>query len=190
LTSITTDPTRTVHIFSMMSRNPTPRSISLRDPEPFENPCRRTFNYALRLGAWDSMARSRPAISGTCTMVSISCVPELRRPSHRHVILLRDGLDGRTLLRAAVPGSSPGGGCRDHESALEEQAAKKSGLPLHVFQTRDESTARMKEQLRGHKKIGVTLPSLLRRVPATQRLASKKRTIRRRLRRGHEDPTS
>ena len=55
---------------------------------------------------------------------------------------------------------TPGGGCEITTSALEEQAAKKSGLPLHVFQTRDESTARMKEQLRGHKKIGVNASEL------------------------------
>src|SRR5881296_3175933 len=39
---------------------------------------------------------------------------------------------------------TPDGGCEITTSALEEEAAKKSGLPLHVFQTRDESTRRMK----------------------------------------------
>src|SRR5256886_7111371 len=45
---------------------------------------------------------------------------------------------------------TPDGGCEITTSALEEEAVKKSGLPLHVFQTRDESTRRMKDALKGH----------------------------------------
>lgn len=40
-------------------------------------------------------------------------------------------------------------------SALEEEAAKKSGLPLQVFRTRDEQKDLLKKLVKGHRKIGV-----------------------------------
>src|SRR5438093_1305696 len=55
---------------------------------------------------------------------------------------------------------TPDGGCEITTSKLEEEAAKKSGLPLHVFQTRDESTARMKAALKGHRKVGINAAEL------------------------------
>src|SRR5256712_13890794 len=55
---------------------------------------------------------------------------------------------------------TPDGGCEITTSALEEEAAKKSGLPLHVFQTRDESTRRMKDALKGHRKVGINASEL------------------------------
>src|SRR2546428_12801707 len=55
---------------------------------------------------------------------------------------------------------TPDGGCEITTSALEEEAAKKSGLPLHVFQTRDESTRRMKAALKGHRKAGINAAEL------------------------------
>lgn len=55
---------------------------------------------------------------------------------------------------------TPDGGCEITTSALEEEAAKKSGLPLHVFRTRDESTKLIKELLRGHRKVGINASEL------------------------------
>ena len=55
---------------------------------------------------------------------------------------------------------TPDGGCEITTSALEEEAAKKSGLPLHVFQTRDESTRRIKAALKGHRKVGINAAEL------------------------------
>src|SRR5207249_11174400 len=55
---------------------------------------------------------------------------------------------------------TPDGRCEITTSALEEQAAKKSGLPLHVFQTRDESTSRTKGALKGHRKVGINAAEL------------------------------
>src|SRR2546422_8082900 len=55
---------------------------------------------------------------------------------------------------------TPDGGCEITTSKLEEEAAKKSGLPLHVFQTRDESTARMKAALKGHRNVGINAAEL------------------------------
>lgn len=55
---------------------------------------------------------------------------------------------------------TPDGGCAITTSALEEEAAKKSGLPLEVFRTRDESTERMRARLKGHRKIGINASEL------------------------------
>ena len=57
----------------------------------------------------------------------------------------------------------PDGGCEITTSALEEEAAKKSALPLHVFQTRDESTRRMKAALKDHRKVGINASELDRK---------------------------
>src|SRR5436853_7470350 len=50
---------------------------------------------------------------------------------------------------------SPDGAAKITTSALEEEAAKKSGLPYEVFRTRDENTKLVRKLLRGHRKIGV-----------------------------------
>jgi Xaa-Pro dipeptidase len=55
---------------------------------------------------------------------------------------------------------TPDGRCEITTSALEEEAAKKSALPLHVFRTRDESTKLMKGALRGHRRIGINASEL------------------------------
>ena len=55
---------------------------------------------------------------------------------------------------------TPDGGCEITTSALEEEAAKKSALPLHVFRSRDESTKLMKASLRGHQRIGINASEL------------------------------
>ena len=55
---------------------------------------------------------------------------------------------------------TPDGGCEITTSALEEEAAKKSGLPLHVFRTRDENLRLIKARLRGHRRIGVNAMEL------------------------------
>jgi len=55
---------------------------------------------------------------------------------------------------------TPDGACHITTSALEEEAAKKSGLPLHVFRTREEANARMRVHLKGRRKIGVNAAEL------------------------------
>ena len=55
---------------------------------------------------------------------------------------------------------TPDGGCEITTSALEAEAAKKSGLPLHLFHTRDESTEHMRRLLRGHRRIGINANEL------------------------------
>jgi len=55
---------------------------------------------------------------------------------------------------------TPDGGCEITTSALEEEAAKKSGCPLHVFRTREEATRILRRSLRGHRRIGVNAAEL------------------------------
>jgi len=64
------------------------------------------------------------------------------------------------LFEGCAAWLTPDGGCEITTSALEEEAAKKAGLPLHVFRTREESTERMRALLRGHRKIGVNATEL------------------------------
>lgn len=64
------------------------------------------------------------------------------------------------LFEGCAAWLTPDGACEITTSALEEEAAKKSGLPLHVFRTRDESTELMRKLLRGHRKIGVNANEL------------------------------
>lgn len=54
----------------------------------------------------------------------------------------------------------PDGGAEITTSALEEQAAKKSGLPLHIFHNRAEPTRLMRKLLAGHRRIGVNASEL------------------------------
>lgn len=69
---------------------------------------------------------------------------------------------------------TPDGACAVTTSALEEEAAKKSGLPLHVFRTRDENLLLIKGRLRGHRKIGVNAAELTHQAFARlRRLAPK-----------------
>jgi Xaa-Pro dipeptidase len=55
---------------------------------------------------------------------------------------------------------TPDGGAKITTSALEEEAAKKSGLPYEVFRTRDENTKLVRKLLRGHRRIGVNASEL------------------------------
>lgn len=55
---------------------------------------------------------------------------------------------------------TPDGACHITTSALEEDTAKKSGLPLHVFRTREEAAKRMRTLLNGKRKIGVNAAEL------------------------------
>ncbi len=55
---------------------------------------------------------------------------------------------------------TPDGGVKITTSALEEEAAKKSGLPYEVFRTRDENTKLVRKLLRGHRRIGVNASEL------------------------------
>src|SRR3989441_2527366 len=52
------------------------------------------------------------------------------------------------------------GACEITTAELEREAAKKGGPPLHVFQTREESTRRMKAALKGHRKVGINAAEL------------------------------
>lgn len=54
----------------------------------------------------------------------------------------------------------PDGRAEIATSALEEETAKKSGLPLHVFQTRDEREKVLRAGLRGHRKVGLNFSEL------------------------------
>jgi len=64
------------------------------------------------------------------------------------------------LFEGCAAWLTPDGRCDITTSALEEQAAKKSGLPIHVFRTRDESTKEMKRHLKGRRRIGVNASEL------------------------------
>jgi Xaa-Pro dipeptidase len=55
---------------------------------------------------------------------------------------------------------TPDGGIQITTSALEEEAAKKSALPLEVFRTRDENQKLIRKHLAGHRKIGVNASEL------------------------------
>lgn len=55
---------------------------------------------------------------------------------------------------------TPDGACEITTSALEEEAAKKSGLPLDVFRTREENLRLIRARLRGHRRIGVNAAEL------------------------------
>jgi Xaa-Pro dipeptidase len=54
----------------------------------------------------------------------------------------------------------PNGSCEVVTSALEEEAARKGGLDLHVFRNRDERRAHVRRLLRGHRRIGVNAAEL------------------------------
>ncbi len=54
----------------------------------------------------------------------------------------------------------PDGRAEVMTSALEEEAAKKSGLPLHVFRHREEPAGLMRKLLAGHKRIGINSAEL------------------------------
>lgn len=64
------------------------------------------------------------------------------------------------LFEGCAAWLSPDGGCDITTSALEEEAAKKSGLPLEVFRTRDEADRLMKDRLKGHRRVGVNSSEL------------------------------
>ncbi len=54
----------------------------------------------------------------------------------------------------------PDGRAEITTSALEEEAAKKSGLPLHLFRTRDEPVKLMRRLLAGRRRIGINASEL------------------------------
>ena len=54
----------------------------------------------------------------------------------------------------------PDGGAEIMTSALEEEAAKKSGLPLHVFRHREEPSRLLRRLLEGHRRIGINAAEL------------------------------
>jgi len=64
------------------------------------------------------------------------------------------------LFEGCAAWLAPDGSCKVTTSALEEEAGKKSGLPLHVFRTRDEGDRLLVEALKGHRKIGVNASEL------------------------------
>src|SRR5947199_3517417 len=64
------------------------------------------------------------------------------------------------LFEGCAAWLTPDGKAAITTSALEEEAAKKSGLPLDVFRTRDESSKLIKKRLAGHRKIGINASEL------------------------------
>src|SRR2546430_14094173 len=72
------------------------------------------------------------------------------------------------LFEGCAAWLTPDGRAAITTSALEEEAAKKSGLPLDVFRSREESTKLIKKRLAGHRKICVNASALT--YPAFQRL--------------------
>lgn len=54
----------------------------------------------------------------------------------------------------------PDGSAEIMTSALEEEAAKKSGLPLHVFRHREEPSKLLRKLLDGHRRIGINAAEL------------------------------
>ena len=64
------------------------------------------------------------------------------------------------LFEGCAAWLTPDGGCEITTSALEEESAKKSGLPLHVHRTQAESDRTLRKLLRGHRKIGINAAEL------------------------------
>src|SRR5256714_2395123 len=64
------------------------------------------------------------------------------------------------LFEGCAAWLTPDGRAAITTSALEEEAAKKSGLPLDVFRSREESTKLLKKRLAGARKIGVNASDL------------------------------
>src|SRR2546429_7594155 len=64
------------------------------------------------------------------------------------------------LFEGCAAWLTPDGKAAITTSALEEEAAKKSGLPLDVYRTREESTKLIKKRLAGHRKIGINASEL------------------------------
>ncbi len=54
----------------------------------------------------------------------------------------------------------PDGSAEIMTSALEEQAASKSGLPLHIFRHREEPAGLMRKLLAGHRRVGINAAEL------------------------------
>jgi len=72
----------------------------------------------------------------------------------------------------------PDGRCEIVTSALEGDAAKKSGLPLHVFRNRDERLSAMKGLARGIRRIGINASELTQKAYAElKKLAPKARFV-------------
>ncbi len=72
----------------------------------------------------------------------------------------------------------PDGGVEVVTSALEEEAAKKSGLPLHVFGNRAERLKAFRKVLKGHRRIGVNPPELTyKAAEELRKLAPKARLV-------------
>lgn len=60
----------------------------------------------------------------------------------------------------------PDGRCEAVTSALEEEAAKKSGLPLHIFRNREERLGAMKRLVKGLRRIGVNASEITQKAYA------------------------
>ena len=60
----------------------------------------------------------------------------------------------------------PDGRCEIVTSALEEEAAKKSGLPLHIFRNRDERLAAMRRLVKGLRRIGINASEITQKAYA------------------------
>ena len=72
----------------------------------------------------------------------------------------------------------PDGRCEIVTSALEEEAAKKSGLPLHIFRNREERLAAMRGLIRGVRRIGINASELTHKAfEELRKLAPKARFV-------------
>ena len=72
----------------------------------------------------------------------------------------------------------PDGRCEIVTSALEQDAAKKSGLPMHVFRNRDERLAAMRTLVRGVRRLGVNASELTHKAfEELKKLAPKARIV-------------
>ncbi len=68
----------------------------------------------------------------------------------------------------------PDGSAKILTSALEEEAARHSGLPYDVFRTREEREAGFRKFLRGHRKIGLNYTELTHRAAEELRKLARK----------------
>lgn len=64
------------------------------------------------------------------------------------------------LFEGCAAWLTPDGACEITTSALEQEAAKKSGLPLHVHHTWPAADRTMRKMLKGHRKIGFNASEL------------------------------
>lgn len=117
------------------------------------------FNYACRLPRPSMKDRVRRIFRAAGDGLDLIVLLNSTDPHIDRSFFYATGLtDG--LFENCAAWLTPDGGCEVTTSALEEETAKRSGLPLHVFRTRDESERHLRRMLRGHGRIGVNAAEL------------------------------